>query len=55
MKTFPEEVYEMQKWSDEEILDELKRPCFPGNDFQYMVLRESIARIFAKAIKPNKE
>lgn len=47
------QIYEMQKWSDKELLDELTRPL--GGDFQRDVERNALHRILSLLIKINKK
>lgn len=40
-----DEIYEMQKWKNSKLLEELSRPCTPEDRFQYSVMREALSRI----------
>lgn len=47
-----DEVYELNKWSDDEVFEELSRPVEPPLDmFQKMVDREAMQRIWKKLCK----
>jgi len=46
-----EEIYNMQKWNDETIIEELSRPVSqPLNEFQTCLEREALRRILSKLV-----